>query len=97
MWQAGTLDRLRTKWFGHGSHMCGAELASVRALTLADLLAVLVITPLAAAVSCLLLAVELLAHRRRRNPSRVDRGGRTNAWSVPGELAAGERDTVRML
>ena len=40
-----------------------SELASVRALTLADLLAVLVITPLAAAVSCLLLAAELLVRQ----------------------------------
>ena len=63
--ESGILDRLKHRWFGHGRHIC-ADLASVRPLTLADLLAVLVITPLAAVFSCLLLGAELLSSRLGR-------------------------------
>ena len=63
--ESGILDRLKKRWVGRGSHIC-ADLAPVRPLTLADLLAVLVITPLAAVFSCLLLGAELAGERLRR-------------------------------
>ena len=63
--QVGTLDHLKRRWFGNGRQQC-SDGAVFRPLTLADLLAVLVITPLAAAGCCLLLAAELLSRRLRR-------------------------------
>ena len=62
--ESGILDHLKDRWFGHDRQIC-ADLASVRPLTLADLLAVLVITPLAAVFSCLLLGAELAGERLR--------------------------------
>ncbi|XP_043245689.1 glutamate receptor ionotropic, kainate 4-like [Amphibalanus amphitrite] len=69
--QSGAVDRLRRRWFGHGRRLCAA-VAAVRPLTLADLAAVLAVTPLAAAAGCLLLGVELLVRRlsRRRDQQR---------------------------
>ncbi|XP_043206607.1 glutamate receptor-like [Amphibalanus amphitrite] len=46
--QAGTLDHLKRRWFGVADQQCSDDV-TFRPLTLADLLAVLVITPLAAA------------------------------------------------
>ena len=63
--QAGTRERLQRRWFGSGRQQC-SDGAVFRPLTLADLLAVLAITPLAAALCWLLLAAELLSRRLRR-------------------------------
>ena len=67
--QSGAIQRVRRRWFGDGRQQCSDE-AVFRPLTLADLLAMLVIMPLAAAGCCLLLAAELLVRRLRRRCSR---------------------------
>ncbi|XP_043245673.1 uncharacterized protein LOC122393559 [Amphibalanus amphitrite] len=91
--QSGAVDRLRRRWFGHGRRLCAA-VAAVRPLTLADLAAVLAVTPLAAAAGCLLLGVELMVRRlsRRRDQQRrqgtADSAARGRAGAAAGAARA---------
>ena len=64
--QSGVLDRVKVRWFGTSSARCADAEAVFRPLTLADLLAVLAIAPLAAAGCCLLLVAELAVSRLLR-------------------------------
>ncbi|XP_037089391.1 glutamate receptor ionotropic, kainate 5-like [Pollicipes pollicipes] len=63
--QTGTLSRLKRRWLRGSRQLCPDQRLAVRPLTLADMLAVIVIVPLAAIGAGLVLAGELLASRLR--------------------------------
>ncbi|XP_037088813.1 glutamate receptor ionotropic, kainate 2-like [Pollicipes pollicipes] len=73
--QTGVLSQLKRRWLRGSRQLCPDQQPAVRSLTLADMLVVVIIVPLAAIGAGLVLAGELLTSRLSRRPWRGHRLG----------------------